>query len=61
MDGIVVASRLGVAAARSARYVPPVRPRRMARSGMGLFGFFFTWVFGLYVAALARAGKRRSA
>jgi hypothetical protein len=34
---------------------------RMAGVGVGLFGFFFAWVFGLYVAAWARAGKRRFA
>jgi hypothetical protein len=31
----------------------------MAGVGMGLLGFFFTWVFGLYVTAWTRAGKRR--
>lgn len=33
----------------------------MAGVGMGLFGFFFTWFFGVYVAAWARAWKKRSA
>ena len=33
----------------------------LAGVGMGLFGFFFAWVFGAFVAAWARAWKKRSA
>jgi hypothetical protein len=33
----------------------------IAGVGMGLFGFFFTWVFGAFVAVWVRAGKRRPA
>ena len=33
----------------------------IAGVGMGLFGFFFTWVFGACVAAWVRAGKKRPA
>jgi hypothetical protein len=33
----------------------------MVGVGMGLFGFFFTWFFGAYVSAWARAGKKRPA
>jgi hypothetical protein len=33
----------------------------MVGVGMGLFGFFFAWVFGAFVAAWARAWKKRSA
>jgi hypothetical protein len=33
----------------------------IAGVGMGLFGFFFTWVFGAFVAAWVRAGKKRPA
>jgi hypothetical protein len=46
---------------------PPLGTRAMFRLfvlamiagvGMGLFGFFFTWVFGAFVAAWVRAGKK---
>jgi hypothetical protein len=36
-------------------------PAMIAGVGMGLFGFFFTGVFGACVAAWVRAGKKRPA